>query len=588
MRHLLFISLFLFQLAGFSQNLEVSVSKNTVAVGERFTLEFKTENGGASFTPPSMQNAEVISGPNMSNSTVIVNGRSSRSFTVSFVLRAQKEGECVIGPATLKTKNESFSSEPVTIKVTKAAVKQGQSVGGGTTSSTEKDFSSTLFIKLFVDDKNPYVGEQIVATYKIYMAENVVDYSATAPIYNGFYNQNIDLQNNNEVSREYINNRQFTVATLKKVLLTPQKTGELEVDPLEMELRVRVQDQSRGRGFFGFGSYRDVPVTAISNKEKITVKPLPKTNQPAGFDGAVGKFSLSATVDRNQLKANEAVNLTVTYSGSGNIELLSEPQINFPKDFEVYDPKVKKNINHSAGGSSGKKSFEYVVIPRFGGEFELNPITLSYFDPSKGKYIELKSDPIKLTVEKGDPHTEAAVYNPANKEDVQIIGKDIRYIQTESSNLARKESYFFKSTRYYLALILFLILGAGSLVFRLILKKKLQDGNLTSRKAGGIAKKHLAHATKLKSGENEAFYEAISKALFGYLSDKLSIPISELNREKIESELIDKGIDTALISQLSIALDECEMVRFAPGIVRGKDEMLASSKEIIEKLENEL
>lgn len=588
MKNLLVISLLLLQAAGFSQNLQVNVSKQSVAVGERFTLEYKTENAGASFTPPTMRNARVLSGPNMSESTVNINGRRSRSFTVTYVLSAKTEGECLIGPASLKTKSETFTSDPVSVKVTKAPIKKGRSAGGGTTSSTEKDFSSTLFIKLFIDDKSPYVGEQIVATYKIYMAENVVDYSASAPVYNGFYAQNIDLQNNNDVSREYINNRQFTVATLKKVLLTPQKTGELDVDGLEMELRVRVQDKSRGRGFFGFGSYRDVPVSVVSNKEKIVVKSLPTNEQPTDFDGAVGKFSLSAKVDRNQLKANEAVNLTVTYSGAGNIELIGEPQIDFPKDFEVYDPKVKKNISHSAGGSSGRKSFEYVVIPRFGGEFELAPITLSYFDPQKGKYIQLKSEPIILNVEKGDPSSEASVYNPANKEDVQIIGRDIRFIQTDSSKLARQESYFFKSARYYITLILLFLLGIGAWVFRSFMKKKIQDGNLTSRKAGSIAKKHLAKATKLKSGDNEAFYEAISKALFGYLSDKLSLPLSELNREKIELVLGQKNINTLLISELSKALDECEMVRFAPGIVRGKDEMLASSKEIIEKLENEL
>lgn len=588
MRLLLFISLLLIQIIGYAQNLDVSVSKQTVAVGERFTLEYKTENAGASFTPPAMKNVRVLSGPNMSESSVNINGRRSRSFTVSYVLSAKQEGECVIGPATLKTKKESFSSNPVTIKVTKAAVKKGQTSGGGTTSSTEKDFSSTLFIKLFVDNKTPYVGEQIVATYKIYMSENVVDYSATAPVYNGFFSQNIDLQNNNEVSREYINNRQFTVATLKKVLLTPQKTGELDVDALEMELRVRVQDKSRGRGFFGFGSYKDVPVTVLSNKEKITVKALPKNGQPANFDGAVGKFSLKVNVDRNELKANEAVTLTVSFSGAGNIELLSDPKIDFPNDFEVYEPKVRKNINHSAGGSSGKKTFEYVVIPRFGGQFELPPVTLSYFDPKGEKYVELKSDPIKLNVAKGAANSEASVYNPANKEDVQIIGKDIRFIQTDNSNLARRESYFFKSTRYYLGLFALFFLGVGIWVFNSFLRKRLQDSGLTSRKAGSIAKKHLAHATKIKSGENNAFYEAISKALFGYLSDKLSLPLSELNREKIESELKAKNVNETLVTQLSKALDECEMVRFAPGIVRGKDEMLATSKEIIEKLENEL
>lgn len=568
-------------MTSFAQNFEVNVSKKQVAVGERFSLEYKTELAGANFTPPNMQNIQVLSGPNMSESSLNINGKRSRSFTVSYVLRAQQEGEAKIGPATLTTKNETFTSEAITLQVTKQAQNKTQTQG-------ENDLSSTMFIKLFVDDKNPYVGEQIVATYKIYMAEQLVNYSSNNPVFNGFYAQNIDLSNSSEVSKEFINNRQFTVATLKKVILTPQKSGTLEVDPIEMELRVRLEDKSRGRSFFGFPSYKEVNITVASNTEKINVKPLPSSGQPAGFDGAVGNFTLSAIVDRTDLNANEAVNLTVMYSGNGNIELLSEPKINFPADFEVYDPKVRKNISNNASGSSGKKTFEYVIIPRFGGDFELEPIKLSYFDPSSGKYKTLESEPITLHVAKGANSTDAAVYNPTSKEDVQILGKDIRFIKTENPDLARSESSFFKTQNFYLLSALPVGLGGTFWIIMLFLRRKEHDQSLTSKRAGGVAKKHLAKATKLINDKNEAFYEAISKALFGYLSDKLSINLAELNRENIESELKVKNVSQVLITQLTKALDECDMVRFAPGVVRGKEEMLAASKEIIEKLEDEL
>jgi hypothetical protein len=580
-RSILYIALMLVSMTSFAQNFEVNVSKKQVAVGERFSLEYKTELAGANFTPPNMQNIQVLSGPNMSESSLNINGKRSRSFTVSYMLRAQQEGEAKIGPATLTTKNETFTSEVITLQVTKQAQNKTQAQG-------ENDLSSTMFIKLFVDDKNPYVGEQIVATYKIYMAEQLVNYSSNNPVFNGFYAQNIDLSNSSEVSKEFINNRQFTVATLKKVILTPQKSGTLEVDPIEMELRVRLEDKSRGRSFFGFPSYKEVNITVASNTEKINVKPLPSSGQPAGFDGAVGNFTLSAIVDRTDLNANEAVNLTVMYSGNGNIELLSEPKINFPADFEVYDPKVRKNISNNASGSSGKKTFEYVIIPRFGGDFELEPIKLSYFDPSSGKYKTLESEPITLHVAKGANSTDAAVYNPTSKEDVQILGKDIRFIKTENPELARSESSFFKTQNFYLLSALPVGLGGAFWIIMLFLRRKEHDQSLTSKRAGGVAKKHLAKATKLINDKNEAFYEAISKALFGYLSDKLSINLAELNRENIESELKAKNVSQVLITQLTKALDECDMVRFAPGVVRGKEEMLAASKEIIEKLEDEL
>ena len=219
---------------------------------------------------------------------------------------------------------------------------------------------------------------------------------------------------------------------------------------------------------------------------------------------------------------------------------------------------------------------------------ELEPVKLSYFDPSSGKYKTLESEPITLHVAKGANSADAAVYNPTSKEDVQILGKDIRFIKTENPDLARSESSFFKTQNYYLLSALPVGLGGAFWMIILLLRRKEQDQSLTSKRAGGVAKKHLVKATKLINDKNEAFYEAISKALFGYLSDKLSINLAELNRENIESELKAKNVSQVLIAQLTKALDECDMVRFAPGVVRGKEEMLAASKEIIEKLEDEL
>lgn len=589
MKKILFI-FFLLPSILLAQEFKATVNKSVVSVGERFTLEFKTDLGGSSFTPPEFENVDVLGGPNMSESSISINGKRSQSFTVSYVLRAKSEGSIKIGSATLNSKKGNFSSDPITVKVVKQSQsKQNQTQNIQQNQNDNVDLSASIFIKQFVDKKTAYLGEQILVTYRIYMAEDIIQYSSNSPVYNGFYAQNIDLKNDNEISRELINGKMYTIATLKKVILTPQKTGQLEIDPLEMQLRVRLKEIERNRGFWGFPSFKEVDIKVESNTEKISVQAFPTNDQPSSFDGAVGQFELEARVDQNVIKANEAVNYTITISGNGNIELLSDPKVKFPNDFEVYEPKVKKNINYNVGGASGKKTFEYVLIPRFGGEFELKPITLSYFDPKKSKYITLETEPIKLSVSKADGGvTEASIYAPTSKEDIQIIGKDIRFIKTDIPNFERKKSPFFNSLSFY-SIIFLGFSFTGIFWFLLsVIRKKEKNAAFMAKKAGGVAKKHLIAAQKLLQQNEAGFYEAIAKALFGYLSSKLNLPLSSLDRENIVQELTNRGVSNDLIQDLTKALDECEMVRFAPGIVRGKEEMLSSSKEIIEKIEHEL
>lgn len=579
----------------FGQEFTASVNKSTVAVGEHFKVEFKTELGGASFTPPSFKNLHVLSGPNMAESSMNINGKKSRSFTVSYILRPKAEGKAIIGEASLTSNGKTYQSEPIEVLVTKAKAKANapnkQNISGNSKATNTDDLSTKVFLKLFVDNKSPYVGEQIVATYKIYTAEQVVNYTPTRPVYNGFYANELEINNAAEVEREYINGQAFTVATLKRVLLTPQKSGEIEIAPLEMDLRIRILQQSRKRGFWGsvFPEYKDVSLDVSSNKEIVKVKPLPTQKQPKGFEGAVGSFNISAEVDRTNLKANEAVNYTVTISGNGNIDLISDPEIEFPVDFEVYDPKVKKNISHNAAGSAGKKTFEYVLIPRFGGEFDLPGVELSYFDPQDQSFKTKSSKSYTLNVLQGDKsEANASGFVPASKEDVQIVGRDIRYIKTGNPNLNRAEEIFFGKKSYYLTIVGLGIAAAATWFIILFLRRKDSGIDVRSKKAGSMAKKHLKSAESLINSGTNDFYDAIAKALYGYLSDKLEIDQSDLNRERVDEELKAKQVSEDLRSELKKALDECDMVRFAPGVVRGKDEMLASSKNIIERLEDEV
>lgn len=584
-----------------AQEFVAGVNKNTVSVGERFQLSYTLKANGKHFTPPSLGQFLVLSGPNQSSNMQWVNGSFSSSLSYSYILQASHEGTFTIEPATISVNGKTLTSNPVTVTVMKgnaqahkpgaATQAQPQPHTGGQGSADDMD--ANVFMKLYVDKRQAYVGEELVATYKLYVNPQVVNYQHNRPVYNGFYTQEIEVDPNAELTQEFINGKQFTVATMKKVVLIPQKTGNIEVPPLEMELVLRVQEQGRSRSIFDqfFGSYRNVRVEVASNKESVNVKPLPATDQPGDFTGAVGQFKLHVSTDRTEIAVNEAVNLSVAIEGKGNLELIAAPEIGFPADFETYDPKTRQNIAVTGAGTSGKKIFEYVVIPRYAGEFELKPITLSYFDPATATYKRLSSEPIVLHVEKGtgEGSMNEVSYLAHKKEDVQIIGKDIRFIKTDDPKLQPVEERFFGSGAFIgLSAAPFAGMGLAVLLVSMFRARQSDVLSLRSRKASALAKKHFSRARKVMHESDMAFYEEIYKALYGYLSDKFAIPVSELNREAIDRILMERQVPEDVSTELRKTLDECEMARFAPGVVRGKDEILNASTHIIEKLENEV
>jgi hypothetical protein len=580
----------------FAQKITAKINRTTVSVGDNFQVSFDIEGDGSNFSAPSFEDFGVLSGPNKSSSMQWVNGEFSSSLSYSYILRAMNEGEFTIEPATIKFGGNTTQSNPLKIKVLASGQRGTASSPANTNQQnqqTDINTSEDLFLKLYVDKKNAFVGEQIVATYRLYMNTQIVNYGSSRPVYNGFYAQELEVDPSASLVNETINGKQYTVATMKKVVLTPQKSGELIVPSLDMEMVIRVADKQKRRSMFDqfFGSFKNVEVEVKSNEEKINISRLPAAGQPKDFIGAVGTFNVKTDIDRTEVGVNEAINLTVNISGKGNLELITLPPIEFPNDFETYDPKTKQDISVTPAGTKGSRTFEYVLIPRYAGEFKLKPVSFSYFDPETKSYKQVTSEPINLNVSKEDGTyaDNGATYIAPKKEDVQIIGKDIRFIKTDDPNLRRKESGFYSSTLFYaLSALPFVAMGASIFLFGFFKTQNADANAVKSKRAGGIAKKHLTKATKLLNGENEPFYEAISVALFGYISDKLVIPFSELNREKIDETLRAKNVSADTLQKLKKALDECEMVRFAPGVVRGKEEMLSASKQIIEELEDEL
>ncbi|MEK6616210.1 MAG: BatD family protein, partial [Bacteroidota bacterium] len=377
----------------FAQKFTASVNKNKIAVGEVFQLDFSINASGKSFSPPSFSDFTIYSGPNQSTSMQIINGSMSQSITLSYYLAAKKEGTFTIGSASITVGNNTLQSNAITIEVVKGGntqQTQTQSQGGTQDKTSGKANSENLFAKTFVSKSKVYAGEQIVITHKVYTRMNLKGFqNVKFPSYNSFWAQEVGRNTQYEVTTENVNGVAYNVVEIKKAFLFAQRSGKIEIEPMEVECVVREKSGKRNDPFsqffgndpfFGFDSYKDVLYTVKSNAVTMEVVPLPEANKPVDFPGAVGNFSMNATIDKDKVKANEGVTLKITISGKGNLKLIDAPKMNFPDEIERYDPKTNENISVSGSGVSGSKTFEYLIIPRYEGIYKIQPCSFNYFD----------------------------------------------------------------------------------------------------------------------------------------------------------------------------------------------------------------
>ncbi len=611
------LSLFLLMLVsagpGFGQKVEFSASaKETVAVGEQFRLIFSVNSQASGFTAPVLKDFAILAGPSQSSSTSmqIINNQVTRSvdFSFTYILQATTEGTFTIGPASVNVDGKSYKSNPVTVKVVKGSAQQPRqgTQGGQSNQQPSGEISGKdLFVKASVSKSNPYQGEQIIVTYKIYTRIPIAEYSITkAPAMSGFWTQDLlkDQKNLNQY-RETIDGQEYVVAEIKKDAIFAQKSGKLTIEPLEMDVVAQIQRKSGRRltndpffdnffddGFFG-NTLQNVKKTIRSNHLNVNVKSLPGQGKPADFSGAVGNFTIAASTDRNELKANDALSLKFTVTGKGNLKLIEKPSLAFPADFEVYDPRVSDNIRTTASGVSGSRTFEYLVIPRNPGNFTIKPALFSYFDIDNGVYKTLKSPGFNIKVERGDGSEATFSAGGTNKEDFKYIGNDIRFIKTGKLNLRPVNSFLFGTTIFWVLLAAPFILF---IIFLVVLKNELKKrGNqvlMRNRKATGVARKRLKLAEKyLKQSNQELFWSETSNALWGYMSDKFNIPRSTLSMDSANEALQAKNVNEALIKQFISTLNNCEFARFAPGNKsRLMDELYKEAIEVITRTEQEL
>ena len=598
-----------FVFSGFAQVTFRASAPNAVVLGQQFRLTYTVNGEGKDLRIAELPDFEILFGPSVSRSSniSIVNGQTSTSVTNSFTytLMATKEGSFDIPSATVKVDGSEYKSNGLTIRVlpqdqasgnNAGASSQSQSGQSGTPSAGSGNISSDeVFVRMHVSKNSMYQNEGFLVTFKLYTLYENINYNAPPkfPDFEGFIAHEIELPENRQLNLENYSGRNYRTIILKQTILFPQRSGNITIPAGKMDFVVSVRSQQRPRSIFDVfdSGYTNVKKSVTSNSGSVTVKPLP-AGKPASFSGAVGDYKMTSSISTENLKANDAVTVKIDISGNGNIKLIKNPEVVFPNSFEVYDPKVNLNIKVTTNGVSGSKSIEYLAIPRYAGNFIIPPIYFSFFDVKSGTYKTLSTPEYKLTVEKGEGtgnSTQQVFNNFTNKEDLQFIGKDIRYIKIDDFSFSRKNDFFFGKLSY----MLWYIIPALLFVIYFIINRKQAKENanialVRTKKANKVASKRLKTAGKLlKENKKEAFYDEVLKATWGYLSDKLNIPVSSLTKDNVEVEMTKYGAPEPLIADFMEILNTCEFARYAPG--QGSQEMdklYNSTVSAINQMEN--
>ncbi|MCD6347857.1 MAG: protein BatD [Bacteroidales bacterium] len=573
-----------------------------VEVGEYFRLSYTLNAKGKNFVGPRLDNF-VFSGPMLSTnmSTQIINGKVSQStsYVYNYTVQAQKEGKFNIPSAKVDYKGKTHTSNQLNIEVVKASQKTNSRTNSGAnsrqiqgqTASQANIAKDDLFVRVNVDRKTVYKGEQIFATIKVYTRVNLSHFGdIKLPSFKGFWSQEIPSTEQVSLVRENYNNKIYNVGTIKKTILVPQRSGEITIEPFELECFINQQNRSQSIFDDFFGSSQTISKKLMSPAVKITVKPLP-SGAPKTFTGAVGKFSMSARIDKTELKANEALTYKVKISGKGNFKLIDSPSVEFPADFEVYDPKLVNNFSTNENGITGSKTFEYLAIPRFGGDFTIPAFTFTFFDPSSGSYKNLASPSFSVKVAKSDEGDQPTMITRSSGTEVRMLGQDIRYIKTDKLKLQSGSNTWVQSTWFFMLYLIIILLSIFMVLLIHSVQKKRADLVGTKNKmASKISQKRLKKAkVALKEDNKEAFLNEVLTALWGYLGDKLNIDPAGYRRTLIEDYFKSNDVDTDLLNELFALLDECEYIRYSPTDDQGElDKILNTSADIINQMEKKL
>lgn len=619
-----------------------TVSSNRVALDEPFQIQFMLENAPnvTSVSPPAFNDFEILQGPSQMQGQSIMNGRRSEYIALIYVIQAKRVGNFTLPGATARSDGKLVRSNPVTIEVLKsntARGNQGQQQaapqGSYPPSRAQRQQSQSdemeavlkngedvneklrknIFVKVDVDKTSLYEGEQLTATYKLYTRLPTNSSVTKVPAFKGFSAKDIELPNPPQASEEVVNGARFRVFTIRKTLLFPLQSGNLELDPVEVDNHVKLvklvkNNNKKARDPFAdvfndpafrdpfddpffddfFNrpevTYEDVPYKIQTAPVRVNVKPLPVDNRPVSFAGAVGKFNMTATIDKNNLTTDDALTLKVVISGQGNVNLLNGPKVEVPAGFEKYDPKVTDNIEKNSNPLSGTRQFEYVLMPQEAGDQVIPPVEFSYFDAASNTYKSVRSEAFTVHVAPGKQ-------TKREKEDFSVNKNTITSNYTGVLNWVKQGKFLLVSPLFYILLLLPILALIAAIIF--YRRRSYQQNNaafLKHRYANKVALKRLELAARyLKEGKDKAFYEETSRAIWGYLSNKLHVPFADLSKQLIQDRLTQQQVSEQYTTKLFSLLDDCEMALYTP--MHNNDKMQDTYRqavEVISQLEDEL
>ena len=579
-----------------------------VVLGKPFHISYSANQRAKTFRAPEFVDFDVLAGPytSQSSSTSFVNGKRSSviNLTFTYTIMAQKEGTFSIAPATIMVSGEQYRSNGLKITVLPPDEEEHADASrSGSNSSNAKASSSgsnsgsavsgeNIFMKTIVSKTKVKEQECILLQYKIYWAGvDLAQFTNNTqiPEFKGFLKQDLE-QGEIQTNLEHYNGRNYNTAVIYQTLLYPQRAGEVKIEPASFEAVLRVQNRANVRSLFEefYGSYTNVTKTLNAPGTTIHVSSLP-SGKPAGFSSGVGQFSIQSSISSQDITTNDAVTIRLTIQGTGNMKLVKTPAVDWPEGFEVYDPKVQNNFKSTTAGVSGTKPIEYLAIARAAGDYTIPPISFSYYDTQADEYRVLQTPEYTVHVARdaADQSQQTVVNTFVDKEDIRQLGTDIRYIHTTALPAVREPLLSgFTGLWWLLYLVPTLLAALLFVVFRKRIRENADESRVRYKKAGKVAQKRLKKAKKLMSESNAAFYEEIERAAWTYLSDRLSIPTAELNKDNIAEILRAKGTAEALIQQVREVLSTAEFARYAPSAAGSMQDLYSATESLINALED--
>ena len=561
---------------------ELKLSKERLGVNERLRADFEMNRDGDNFVPPDFEGFRILMGPSQAISSSWINGVRSYSKTYSYTLAPLAKGQYNIGQASIVIEGNTYKTIPKKVTVTEA-VDDPNGV-----SSADQIADENLHLVAEVSDSRPFMNEPISVVYKLYVSPSIVVSNFRPldnPKYNNFWSHDIPLTRYN-IEEGIFRGKPYRFVVLKRVVLYPQKSGSLEIEPLALDVSLEVPTDRRD--FFGGRIYSKTNKVVSAGKRTIEVKPLPQRGRPADFSGAVGDFKFEVTTTKDALNASESLQAKVTVEGSGNLKLFQLPKLSLPSALEVYEPEFKENVRTNLGGMKGSVTEEYTIVPSYQGKYPIPSISFSYFNPKTQNYEQISSREITINVLEGPKPTSEETPAATTPRTAVEASDQFYFIKLKPGLIARESRSFFGSTRHFAWLFGPLLLIPLFILFRRKKEARARDiEGLRVRKANRLARKYLSKA-KGVLGDKDAFYVALEKALHNYLKAKLKIETADFAKDKIRELLTDRKVHDSSIQGFIGLLENCEMARYSPFSRVQMEQDYQKASEVITAMDKEL